>query len=172
MDTRDSNAHDSREKRTRCYAKIATFLTAKFLVWRALIVLAVGNFRAKMDGRRKTNAFLSSLDEDLLIYEEELKKRGFTSSTTLKYLREHDLEDIGMADGHKRLLMNAVSKLQSPQQAKDCKPLPSKKRRIPFVVIDDSQVGSTSFDRKEYLSDDDTKAKQLSEQKQVSTIAI
>ena len=123
------------------------------------------NLRVKMDNRRKTNAFLSSLDEDLLIYKEELKKRGFTLSTTLKYLRAHDLEEMGMADGHKRLLMNAVSKLVSPQQTKDCKPLPSKKRRIPFAVIDDNQAGSTStsFDDKEDLSDDDTIGKQLNE---------
>ena len=58
--------------------------------------------------RQKTNVFLLSLDEDLLVYEEELKKRGFTSSATLKYIRENDLEKMNMAEGHKRLLMNAV----------------------------------------------------------------
>lgn len=109
-----------------------------------------------------------------MIYEEELKKRGFTSSTTLKCLREHDLEDMGMAEGHKRLLMNAVSKIQSPQQTKDCKPLSSKKRRVPFPVKHDNQLGTASSDDEEYLSDGDTKGQQLklNEQKHASTSGI
>lgn len=122
-----------------------------------------------MNRRRKTSAFLSSLDEGLLIYEEELKKRGFTSSTTLKYLREHDLEAMGVAEGHKRLLINAVSKIQSPQQTKDCKPLSCKKRQVPFVVIDDNQQGTASSDNEEYLFDGYTKGQQLNGQKHAST---
>lgn len=89
-----------------------------------------------MEGRRKTETFLRSLDEDLIVYEEELKKRGFTSSATLKYLREHDLEEMGMAEGHKRLLMNAVSKLQSPQQTKENNSTSAKKRRINFGITE------------------------------------
>lgn len=120
-----------------------------------------------MDGRQKTAAFLSELDEDLLIYEHELKKRGFTSSASLKYLRENDLEEIGMAEGHKRLLMNAVSKLQSPQISqqllmKESKSTSAKKRRLPFeqIATAGSSANFVNFVNEELLLGDDGRGPQ------------
>lgn len=116
--------------------------------------------------RQKTNVFLLFLDEDLLVYEEELKKRGFTSSATLKYIRENDLEEMNMAEGHKRLLMNAVSKLQSPQAqqitTKECDNMMSKskkKRRISYATSNIDKPSSPSF---EPFIDSDEEERQLS----------
>ena len=104
--------------------------------------------------RQKTNVFLLSLDEDLLVYEEELKKRGFTSSATLKYIRENNLEEMNMAEGHKRLLMNAVSQLQSPQAkqitTKEYNNMVSKsnkKRRISYATRNINKPSSPSFEQ-------------------------
>ena len=117
--------------------------------------------------RQKTNVFLLSLDEDLLVYEEELKKRGFTSSATLKYIRENNLEEMNMAEGHKRLLMNAVSKLQSPQAqqitTKECDNMMSKskkKRRISYATSNINKPSSPSSEQP--FIDSDEEERQLS----------
>ena len=52
------------------------------------------------------------MDEDLLIYAGELQSNGFTSTASAKYLTENDL--VGIPEGHKRLILNMVSRLRTP----------------------------------------------------------
>lgn len=64
---------------------------------------------------------------------------------------------MGMAEGHKRLLMNAVSKLQSPRQPreqqisiKECKRNTvtySKKRRLSFEIVPEKSSINDDNDR-------------------------
>ena len=52
------------------------------------------------------------MDEDLLIYAGELRSNGSTSTASAKYLTENDLA--GIPEGHKRLILNMVSRLRTP----------------------------------------------------------
>ena len=75
----------------------------------------------KMEGRLTIEAFLNSIDEDLLQYAESFRKHGFTSTSAMKYITEEDLTSlIKMPEGHKRLIMNVVhSKLKTPDKSRD-----------------------------------------------------
>ena len=80
----------------------------------------------------------------------------------LKYIRENDLEEMNMAEGHKRLLMNAVSKLQSPQAqqitTKECDNMMSKlkkKRRISYATSNINKPSSPSFEQPFIDSDEE-----------------
>ena len=75
----------------------------------------------KMEGRLTIEAFLNSIDEDLLQYAESFRKHGFTSTSAMKYITEEDLTSlIKMPEGHKRLIMNIVhSKLKTPDKSRD-----------------------------------------------------
>ena len=82
-----------------------------------------------VDCRLTVEEFLSSIDEYLTPYARALRENGFTSSNATKYLTEQDLtsfRNVSMPEGHKRLIMNMVSKLRTPERlnAKKRKELP------------------------------------------------
>jgi hypothetical protein len=56
-----------------------------------------------MESRKSIEDFLREVDEDLLIYAGELRRHGFTSTASAKYLTENDLA--GIPEGHKRLIL-------------------------------------------------------------------
>ena len=61
--------------------------------------------------------FLSKIDEDLVAYAPFLREHGFTSDQSIKFLKDKDLQSVGIVilPGHKRLLKNAIAKLQTPK---------------------------------------------------------
>ena len=78
--------------------------------------------------RQTIEEFLFSIDEDLLKYADSFRKHGFTNSSTMKYIQDNDLTSlIAMPEGHKRLILNVISKLRSPDTllTKKRKELPS-----------------------------------------------
>ena len=81
-----------------------------------------------MESRQTIEEFLMSIDEDLLKYADLFRKHGFTSSSTMKYIQDEDLTSlIAMHEGHKRLIMNVICKMKTPDK------LPTKKRKeFPF----------------------------------------
>ena len=85
------------------------------LIWRAEKVL-------------KTD-FLREVDEDLLIYAGELRSNGFTSAASAKYLTENDLA--GIPEGHKRLILNMVSRLRTPLRERPQAKFPSSSKKSP-----------------------------------------
>ena len=60
--------------------------------------------------------FLKDLDNDLVCYASFFRVLGFTSSRTIKFLKENDFISLGVEvpTGHRRLILNAVEKLQTP----------------------------------------------------------
>ena len=65
-----------------------------------------------MESRKSIEDFLREVDEDLLIYAGELRSNGFRSTASARYLTENDLA--GIPGGHKRLILNMVSRLRTP----------------------------------------------------------
>ena len=65
--------------------------------------------------RKRIESFLSEIDEDLVAYAPFLRELGFTSNQSIKYLKDKDLQSVGIVipPGHKCLLKNAVAKLQT-----------------------------------------------------------
>ena len=59
-----------------------------------------------------TRDFLLSIDPELCEYTDLLHKKGFTNTHVLKYSTYDDLEQLPV--GHRRLLLNEVSKMHSP----------------------------------------------------------
>ena len=62
--------------------------------------------------KKNIEDFLKEVDEDLLIYAGELRSNGSTSTASANYLTENDLA--GIPEGHKRLILNMVSRLRTP----------------------------------------------------------
>ena len=61
--------------------------------------------------------FLGSIDEDLLKYADSIRKHGFTSNTTMKYITDEDLTSlIVMPEGHKRLITNVICRMKTPDK--------------------------------------------------------
>ena len=60
--------------------------------------------------------FLKDLDNDLVCYASFFRVLGFTSGGTIKFLKEKDFISLGVEvpTGHRRLILNAVEKLQTP----------------------------------------------------------
>jgi hypothetical protein len=67
--------------------------------------------------RKSVEKFLSELDPELKKYAPYLRKMGFTSNTMLTFLKLKDLQGIEciVPTVHRRMLLNAVAKLQSPE---------------------------------------------------------
>ena len=65
-----------------------------------------------MESRKSIEDFLREVDDDLLMYAGELRSNAFTSRASAKYLTENDLA--GIPQGHKRLILNMVSRLRTP----------------------------------------------------------
>ena len=67
--------------------------------------------------RKSVEKFLSELDPELEKYAPYLRKMGFTSNTMLRFLKLKDLQGIEciVPTAHRRMLLNAVAKLQSPE---------------------------------------------------------
>ena len=59
-----------------------------------------------------TRDFLLSIDPELCEYTDLLCKKGFTNTRVLMHLTYNDLEQLPV--GHRRLLLNEVSKMRSP----------------------------------------------------------
>ena len=58
----------------------------------------------------------------MVIYAGELRSNGFTSTASAKYLTENDVA--GIPEGHKRLILNMVSRLRTP--VRNCERLQTK----------------------------------------------
>ena len=78
-----------------------------------------------MESRKSIEEFLREVDEDLLIYAGELRSNGFMSTAGAKYLMENDLA--GIPEGHKRLILNMVSRLRTPIRERSQTKFPSEK---------------------------------------------
>lgn len=76
----------------------------------------VGTMKGRSD-RISVEEFLSELDPELEKYAPYLRELGFTSNTMLKFLKLKDLEDIAciVPTAHRRMILNAVAKIQSPE---------------------------------------------------------
>jgi hypothetical protein len=72
--------------------------------------------------------FVEGLDPGLLTYKEELFMRSVTSFTTLKYLRPREVCDMKIPEVYKRLLIDKIISLQSPDTKKVMK-----RERSPFL---------------------------------------
>ena len=91
-----------------------------------------------MESRKSIEDFLREVDEDLLIYAGELRSNGFTSTASAKYLTENDLA--GIPEGHKRLILNMVSRLRTPVRERPQTKFPSFSEEAKTVF----SVGETS----------------------------
>lgn len=67
--------------------------------------------------RRSVEEFLSDLEPELVKYATSLRDLGFTSANMLRFLKLKDLENIPCAipAPHRRMILSAVAKLQSPE---------------------------------------------------------
>ena len=59
-----------------------------------------------------TSQFLGNIDASLLQYTDLLLQKGYTNTRTLAHLTFQDIPEIPI--GHKRLLINEVTKIRSP----------------------------------------------------------
>ena len=66
----------------------------------------------KMAERMDIEDFFEEIDPDLLKYGSAFRKCGFSSSVTMKYWREQDFQNL---EGHRRLILNMVTKLRTPK---------------------------------------------------------
>ena len=68
--------------------------------------------------RKAIEKFLNEIDEHLVVYAPFLREKGFTSNLSIKFLKHKDLQTLGVQIpfGNKRLLQNAVAKLQTPKK--------------------------------------------------------
>ena len=82
-----------------------------------------------MESRKSIEDFLREVDEDLLIYAGELRSNGFMSTVSAKYLTENDL--VGIPEGHKRLILNMVSRLRMPVRERLQTKFPSSSEKSP-----------------------------------------
>ena len=62
--------------------------------------------------------FIESLDPGLLTYKNELYIRSVTSENTLRYLRPREVEEMNIPDIYKRLLIDKICNLQTPETKK------------------------------------------------------
>jgi len=69
-----------------------------------------------MNDSKSIEEFLSDIDCDLLQYAGELRKKGFTSTLSARYLAEEDLDFL--PEGHKRLVLNMIARLTTPERVK------------------------------------------------------
>jgi len=60
-----------------------------------------------MNDRKSIEEFLSDIDCDLFQYAGELRKKGFTSTVSVRYLTEKDLHFL--PEGHRRLVLNIIA---------------------------------------------------------------
>ena len=82
-----------------------------------------------MESRKSIEDFLREVDEDLLIYAGELRSNGFMSTASAKYLPENDLA--GIPQGHKRFILNMVSRLRTPVRERPQTKFPSSSEKSP-----------------------------------------
>ena len=70
--------------------------------------------------RKTVEEFLEELEPELEKYAKPLRDLGFTTTSMLKFLKLKDLQSIPMIipAPHRRMILNAVSKLQSPSSRK------------------------------------------------------
>ena len=59
-----------------------------------------------------TNAFLTEIDPELVQYTDLLISKGFNNTRLLAHLTYQDIPELPI--GHKRLLINEVTKIRSP----------------------------------------------------------
>jgi hypothetical protein len=70
-----------------------------------------------MSDRQSIEQFFEQIDPDLAKYAHVFRNNGFTSDKTMKYWREQDFENLAVhvPEGHRRLILNMVSKLRTPE---------------------------------------------------------
>lgn len=68
-----------------------------------------------MDTRAKLHAWLLTIDEDLLAFEDALVLDKFDNPKRLHFFKGSDADNIGMAGSHKNMMLHAISIL--PQSA-------------------------------------------------------
>ena len=76
--------------------------------------------------RKAIEKFLNEIDEGLVVYAPFLREKGFTSNLSVKFLKDEHLLTLGIQIplGHKRLLQNAVAKLQNAKSKMGITPEP------------------------------------------------
>ena len=106
--------------------------------------------------RKSVEKFLSELDPELEKYAPYLRKMGFTSNTMLRFLKLKDLQGIEciVPTAHRRMLLNAVAKLQSPEsklaiESPRSDDMPKKKQKTDGNVCDspENATGDSSISR-------------------------
>ena len=82
-----------------------------------------------MSERRSIENFFEDIDADLARYAAEFRRNGFTSDKTMKYWREEDFNTltVDVPPGHRRLILNMVSKLRTPEMKPHKRKLSPKK---------------------------------------------
>ena len=62
-------------------------------------------------------SWLKSLDNSMLRYTEDFRKLDFNNTKTLKFFKNEDFENFSVkpSTAHRRMIINAVAKLQTPQ---------------------------------------------------------
>ena len=84
-------------------------------------------------------SFIEELDPGLLTYKDELFMRSVTSLATLKFLRPREVCDMKIPQVYKRLLIDKIISLQSPDTKKEMK-----RDRSPFCKSSDDFKSATS----------------------------
>ena len=69
-------------------------------------ILSYAVLKIRMNDRKSKEEFLSDIDCDLLQCAGEIRKKGFTSTVSARYLTEEDLHFL--PEGHKRPVLNLV----------------------------------------------------------------
>ena len=105
------------------------------------------------ENRKSVEEFLLELDPELEQYAPYLRKMGFTSNTMLRFLKLKDLQDIAcvVPTAHRRMILNAVAKMQSPESklaiespCSDDKPKKKQKTDENFCDIPENATGESS----------------------------
>ena len=96
--------------------------------------------------------FLREIDPDLIPCAKDLRKNGFTSTASAKYLTEEDLR--ALPEGHKRLMMNMITRFKTPErncQTSKRKELPSPSLPSPSAVSALSPASKSPARKKSFL---------------------
>ena len=104
--------------------------------------------------------WLSELDPGLAVYEDNLKELGFSSDKMIKFLKLKDLQKMqcAMPAPHRRMILNAVSKLQTPES-----------KYKGDIETPDSEDEGIKRRRKESVSNNNFTSKNLSPRKLFDT---
>ena len=104
--------------------------------------------------------WLNELDPGLVVYADNLKQLGFCSVKMIKFLKLKDLQKMQctIPAPHRRMILNAVSKLQTPES-----------KNKGDIETPDSEDDGVKRRRKENVSSNDLMSKNLPPRKLFDT---